>query len=60
MQGRIKYLDDKQMVVQAGTPILVELPGSGEGFDLPEGPLTVGKLVNVSALPGARIEFVKK
>ena len=60
VQGRIKYLDEQKMVVHAGAPILVTLPTSGEGFDLPEGPLTVGKLVNVSALPGATIELVKK
>ena len=60
IQGRIKYLDDKEMVVQAGTPILVSLPASDEAYDLPEGPLAVGRLVNVSAMPGATIELIKK
>lgn len=56
IQGRIRYLDEEQMVVQAGTSVLVKLPQDPEAFDLVRGPLTVGGLVNVSALPNATIE----
>jgi hypothetical protein len=58
IQGRIRYLDEEQMVVQAGTPVLVKLPQDPEAFDLVRGPLTVGGLVNVSALPNATIEVL--
>ena len=58
IQGRIKYLDEEQMVVQAGAPVLVKLPSDPEAFDLARGPLTVGTLVNVSALPNATIEVL--
>jgi hypothetical protein len=59
VQGRIKYLDDNQMIVQAGAPVLVSLPSDAEAFDLVRGPLVVGGLVNVSVLPGATIEILK-
>jgi hypothetical protein len=53
IQGRIRYLDDDQMVVQAGTPIVVALPADPSAYDLVRGPLSVGSLVNVSIFPGA-------
>ena len=53
MQGRVKYLDDKEMVVQAGTHIIVQLPTETDAFDFANGDLTVASLVNVVALPGA-------
>ena len=53
IQGRIRYLDDDRMVVQAGTPIVVALPADPSAYDLVRGPLAVGTLVNVSVLPGA-------
>lgn len=59
VQGRIKYLSDSEMVVQAGTPIIVTLPTDPEGLDLVRGPLTVAGLVNAATLPGGTIEFLK-
>jgi hypothetical protein len=53
VQGRIRYLDDDRMVVQAGTPIVVALPADPSAYDLVRGPLAVGSIVNVSVLPGA-------
>ena len=58
VQGRIRYLDDHQMVVQAGTPIIVELPHDPGAYDLVRGALTVGALVNVSVMPDGKIDFV--
>ncbi len=57
VQGRVKSLDEKEMVVQAGTPVIVELPKEESAYDLVRGDLTVGSLVNVVALPGARFEL---
>ena len=54
VQGRVKYLDEKEMVVQAGTHIIVQLPVDEDAYDLASGDLTVASLVNVVALPGAK------
>ena len=54
IQGRVKYLDEREMVVQAGAPIIVQLPVEEDAFDLASGDLMVASLVNVVALPGAR------
>ena len=59
IQGRVRSLDVSSLVLQAGAPVLVELPESDTAFDLVNGPITVGTLVNVVALPGARFELVK-
>jgi hypothetical protein len=53
VQGRIRYLDDDQMVVHAGTTFLIAMPADPSAYDLVRGPLSVGSLVNVSVLPGA-------
>src|SRR3954452_14887629 len=60
IQGRVRALDERTMVVQAGVPILVELPADETGYDLANGPIAVGVMVNVVALPGARFEPVVK
>jgi hypothetical protein len=60
VQGRIKYLDEDRMVVQAGAPIAVALPTDPAAYDLVRGPLTVGGLVNVAVLPGATFELLTK
>jgi hypothetical protein len=56
IQGRVRALDERSLVVQAGVPILVELPTDEAGYDLANGPIAVGVMVNVVALPGARFE----
>jgi hypothetical protein len=57
IQGRVKWLDERRMVVQAGANFLVELPGNSQALDLASGGVEVGSLVNVTALPGATIEL---
>jgi hypothetical protein len=57
VQGRIKYLDEKVMVVQAGVPVLVEVPILDTACDLNAGPLTVGSLVNAALVPGASLQL---
>jgi len=54
VQGRVKYLDEKEMVVQAGTSVIVQLPVNENAYDLASGDLMVASLVNVVALPGAK------
>lgn len=53
VQGRIKHLEERLMVVQAGAPIVVELPEDEHAFDMENGFLAVGALVNAVCLPEA-------
>jgi hypothetical protein len=57
VQGRVKYLDEKEMVIHASAPIIVQLPADQDAFDLSNGDLMVGSLANVVALPGATFEL---
>ena len=57
IQGRVRALDQGSMVVQAGTPIVVEFPTDDSAFDLANGGIRVGSMVNVVAQPGARIQI---
>jgi hypothetical protein len=56
IQGRVKSLSERELVVHAGLPIVVELPAEAQGYDLARGPIAVGVMVNVVALPGATFE----
>jgi hypothetical protein len=58
VQGRIKHGDERTLVVHATVPIVIELPADERAIDLTHGPLAVGAMVNVVALPGARFEAV--
>jgi hypothetical protein len=58
IQGRVKYVDQKQLVIQAGVPIVVDLPSEDSAMDLHDGGIGVGSLINVVGLPGARFELV--
>ena len=60
IQGRVRALDERSLVVQAGVPIVVELPAAETGYDLAHGPISVGAMVNIMALPGARFELLTK
>jgi hypothetical protein len=57
VQGHIKYLDEKLMVLQAGFPFHVEIPMNDDCCDLNAGVLSVGTLVNSTLMPGASLEF---
>lgn len=58
IQGRVRALDERRIVVHAGTPITVQLPADAHAIDLNRGPIAQGAMVNVVALPGATVEFV--
>jgi hypothetical protein len=61
IQGRVRALDvnGRWMIVQAGTPVHVELPAEASAVELANGPISVGSLVNVVAFPGATFELAK-
>jgi hypothetical protein len=58
VQGRIRYLDEQSAVVQAGTFITIDLPKEDAAYDLAEGALEVGKLVNITLWPGCAFELI--
>ncbi len=58
IQGRVKFASERQLVVQAGVPIVAELPADENAIDLNSGGIAVGTLVNVVAFPGAKFELL--
>jgi hypothetical protein len=60
IQGRVTYADEKQLVVRAGAMFLIDLPSAEHAVDLPNGPIAVGHMVNVTAFAGATIEIVAR
>lgn len=60
IQGRVKGVDGKRLIVQAGTPVCVESPQERSAFDLKNGELAVGVMVNVTVVPGARFEVAER
>jgi hypothetical protein len=58
IQGRVRAITARQIVVQAGTLVVVDLPDDDLVYDLACGPITIGTLVNVTALPGASFDLV--
>ena len=56
VQGRVRAVDERSIVVHAGAPIVVDLPDGPALIDLANGPIRVGAMVNVTALPGGRFE----
>jgi hypothetical protein len=59
IQGMVRAVEGSAIVVQAGTPIHVQLPAEASAVELANGPIAVGSLVNVVALPGATFELVR-
>jgi hypothetical protein len=59
IQGRVRYADDRAIVVQAGATIICELPSAETAIDLSEGKIQVGHMANVVALPGATFQLAK-
>jgi hypothetical protein len=59
LQGRVRYLEDALAVLQVGTPVIVSLPADGAAFDLLNGAITSGSMVNATLVPGATLELAK-
>ena len=57
IQGRVRLLEPGRLVVHAGCQIWVNLPDNDIVYDLANGPIRVGAIVNVTALPGATFEL---
>jgi hypothetical protein len=57
IQGRVRSLDARTLVVQAGTAITVDLPDEDIVFDLANGAIGEGVMVNVTAYAGGTFEL---
>ena len=57
VQGRVKLVEGKKLIVQAGATVCVELPEQSSAFDLKNGELRPGVMVNVTTAAGARFEL---
>jgi hypothetical protein len=58
VQGMVRSADPRMIVVHAGgCPLQIDLPAAESGIDLDDGPIYMGKMVNVVCEPGARGEF---
>jgi hypothetical protein len=60
IQGRVRYLEETFMIVQAGVPIVVSLPKDEKIYDLTHGAVTLAGLVNVAAQRGASFKLAPK
>ena len=59
VQGLVRQGDARSMVVHVGgCPFHVELPSADAAIDLDDGPIYLGKMVNVVCEPGVRAEFI--
>src|SRR5579864_4599039 len=47
VQGLVRSADARELIVQAGCPIHVTLPTAESAIDLDDGPIYLGKMVNV-------------
>lgn len=59
IQGRVTAIEPGRLVVHAGVPVVVVLPEDDSAFEMAEGAIAVGVMVNVTALPGAAFESAK-
>ena len=59
IQGRVRGVDQKHIVVHAGCQITVDLPDEDNVFDLANGPIKTGCMVNVTAFAGGTFELAK-
>ena len=57
VQGRVRYADDRQIVLKAGGNFIIALPTADSAIDLAHGPIALNTMVNVVALPGATFEL---
>ena len=51
IQGWVKHLDERQLVVHAGASFIVDLPSADSALDLANGAIAVGTMVKLTPLP---------
>lgn len=60
VQGRVLSASDRQVVIHASIPFVIDLPREDSAIDLDEGGIAVGKMVNAVLLPVATFELAGK
>ncbi len=58
VQGHIRHIDERYVVVDAGALILVRYPETDGSVSLVNGHLRPGIMVNATILPGATFEYL--
>lgn len=58
VQGRVRYLEERVAVVQAGAPVILALPAEETAYDLASGPVAEGVMVNATLFSGGTIEIL--
>ena len=57
VQGRVRYLDETLAVIQAGAPVILTWPPDSNAFDLVNGDIQPGVMINATLLQGATFEL---
>lgn len=60
IQGRVRYADEKLVVVHAGCAFHIALPAENSAIDLNDGLITVNSLINAICMPGATFEVARE
>jgi hypothetical protein len=58
VQGRVRAVNDRELVLHCGTNVVVELPADEAAIEQSTGPIRVGGMVNAVCLPGAAFELI--
>lgn len=58
IQGRVRHVEPRYVVIQAGTTFLVRFPEADSAIDLVTGPMRIGAMVNATLLPGSTLELI--
>lgn len=59
IQGWVKNAEPGRLVVEAGLSVIVELPQEPSAYDMVNGPVVVGALVNITLFPGAAYRLMR-
>jgi hypothetical protein len=57
LQGMVRYIEERLVVLQAGLPVIVTLPAEETAYDLVNGPVVPGGIINATLLPGGSFEL---
>lgn len=60
VQGRVVRMSDTQLVLHVATHMVINLPDNDAAYDLARGPITVGRMVNVTCSPGGSFELLEQ
>lgn len=58
IQGRVRHVEPRYVVLDAGARFLVRFPENDAAIDLATGPIRIGSLVNAPLLPGSTLELL--